>query len=174
MGRKLVPVTMGSPEFFTLELGPFRVSDARFPPSTVLAPHVHERPIVAVIIEGSWEQRFTNSSHECVPSSVLVEPAEERHANHFQQAGARVVVVEPDPARAELFQPCAELLDSTACFRNNAVAAVANRVVREMRHDDAAAPIAVEGLVLELLAEATRAHLRGTCLLYTSPSPRDS
>ena len=57
MERNLPPVTMGSPEFVTMELGPFRVSEARFPPSLVLAPHVHERPIVAVIIEGSWEQR---------------------------------------------------------------------------------------------------------------------
>ena len=174
MERNLPPVTMGSPEFVTMELGPFRVSEARFPPSLVLAPHVHERPIVAVIIEGSWEQRFTHTSHECVPSTVLIEPAEERHANHFQKVGARVLVVEPDPALADLFGPCGELLDSTACFRNQAVTAVATRVVREMKCDDAASTIAVEGLVLELLAVATRAHSRDTVVKRGPPWARQA
>ncbi len=164
MSSRFVPVTLGSPRFDTLEVGRFRVTDARFPPELELPLHVHERPILAVILEGSWDEVFRARTYACEPNTVLTEPAGERHANRFQRAGARVLVVEADPSQEELLAPCAALLDRAGCFDSVRVATLARRVVGEMHDRDRLSALAIEGLVLELLATAVReeaCHDRG-------------
>lgn len=161
MPSRFVPVTLGSPKFDTLEVGRFRVTDARFPPELELAPHVHERPILAVILEGSWDEAFRTRTFSCEPNTVLTEPAGERHANRFQRAGARVLVVEVDPLDEELLAPCAALLDAAGCFGSVRVATLARRVVGEIHHGDEVSALASEGLVLEMLAVAARAGSYG-------------
>jgi AraC family transcriptional regulator len=156
MPSRFVPVTLGSPKFDTLEVGRFRVTDARFPPELELPHHVHERPIMAVILEGSWDEVFRTRTYECEPNTVLTEPAGERHANRFQRAGARVLVVEVDASDEELPAPCAALLDRAGCFDSVRVATLARRVVGEIHQSDALSGLATEGLVLEMLATATR------------------
>ena len=44
------------------------------------------------------------------PGMVLTEPAGERHANHFSERGARVVIMQPDPEREEMLRPFAAWL----------------------------------------------------------------
>lgn len=159
MSHSVVPVTMGSPAFHTKDVGPLRATEALFPPSAYLAPHVHERPIVAVILDGSWEELFAARSCECLPGTVLTEPAGERHANRFQQAGARVLVIEPDPALADLWRPCARLLGAAGAREDGWVAGLARRAAAELRAPDDAAPLALEGLAFEILAGAARSRL---------------
>ncbi len=50
-----VPVTMGSPLFRSLELDGFAVIEAWFPAGEQLARHTHDRPCVAVMLEGSFD-----------------------------------------------------------------------------------------------------------------------
>ena len=156
MPLRFQPVTLGSPEFHSAEVGSLRVTDARFPPLLALAPHVHERPIVAVLLEGSWREVMCGRTHECLPTTVITEPAGERHANYFEEAGARVLVVEADPSAQELLRPCARLLETPQCRADGLVAAIARRAAAELRAEDDASRLALEGLALELLAAATR------------------
>lgn len=154
--RRFVPVTMGSPRFTTREVDGLWVTDAWFPPLTTLTPHVHERSIVATMLEGSFDLSFRGRTCECQPSTVFTEPAGERHANRMQKAGAHVLVLQPDPARSELFRPCATLLDRVNHARDEGVAALAWRLARELRYPDGVSSLAMEGLSLELLAVAAR------------------
>ena len=149
-------MTLGSPTFDALEVGRFRVTDARFPPELELPPHVHERPILAVILDGSWDEIFRARTYACGPNTVLTEPAGERHANRFQRAGARVLVVEVDPSEDDLLAPCAALLDTAGCFDSVRVATLARRVAGEIQNGDDLSGLAAEGLVLEMLATAAR------------------
>ena len=160
MAQNVVPVTLGSPRFNRRDLGSLRVTEAVFPPRADLPLHRHERPIMAVILEGSWDERIGTRLFDCLPGSVLIEPAEERHVNRFHQAGARVLVIEPDPSRVELYQPCAKLLEEVGCFDDWGVAALARRVVAEIGNPDDLSGVAIEGLVLEMLAHAARKRRR--------------
>lgn len=155
---RFIPVTTGAPEFHTAEVGPFRVTDARFPPRSHLPMHVHARPVVAVVMEGGFDDCFRHRSLECTPGTLFTEPAEERHANHFHEQGARVLVVEPDPTEHDLLEPCRSLLDAAATSSHAEVPLTAQRLAREIRRTDAAAPLAIEGAVLELLAIACRSR----------------
>jgi AraC family transcriptional regulator len=147
---------MGSPSFRTIELPGFRVTDARFPPNHVLPPHRHAWPICAVILDGSWQERIGGRTLECVPDTVLREPAEERHTNLFEAAGARVLVVEADPWDGERLAPCAPVLQRAGAEYHPLCAALARRLARELSADDSARSLVVEGLTLELLGTLAR------------------
>jgi AraC family transcriptional regulator len=155
MPRRFVPVSLGSPRFRTLEAGPVLVTHARFPPGLVLPPHVHERACIATTVSGAWESVLLGRPRSCASSTLLVEPAGERHSNHFHQ-GADVVVLQPDPSAVELLRPCARLIDAVRCFGDHTAGHLARRIAAELADPDEATPLAVEGLAFELLAVAAR------------------
>lgn len=147
---------MGSPRFRTTEVDGFAVTEAWFPPRRHLLPHVHRRAVFAVMLEGSFETVFAHQSHDCLPSTVWTEPAEERHANRIEDAGAHVLVIEPDFRRDELLRPLRGLLDEVNNFRHGKITEIAWRIARELRSADSVSGIAIEALTLDMLAIAGR------------------
>lgn len=147
---------MGSERFRTARLEDFHVTDAWFPPNTVLEPHVHERATFAVMLGGSFDLGFRARTYDCPPATVFTEPPEERHGNRIGRAGARVLVVQPDPHKADVVSPCREVLDRVHHYRHAGLAALARRAVWEMEAPDRLAPLAIEALALEMLATAAR------------------
>jgi AraC family transcriptional regulator len=170
MPDRSVPVSMGSPRYEARELGTCLVTLVWFPPDAVLEPHVHDRPTFAVILAGGFDLEFTGpavrrSRLACPPGTILTQPAQERHTNHFAALGAAGVVIQPDLERAELPRRCAEMLDRVNHFRDGPIAADARRLAREIVAPDTVTPLALEALVLGMLAEAARLDLGGGELL---------
>jgi AraC family transcriptional regulator len=155
-----VPVTMGSPASRSLGLGGFEVIEAWFPPFVSLARHTHTRACVAVMLEGSFDLVIGGRVHQCPPAAVATEPAEEGHANRVGPHGARVVVVQPDPAEAELLRPFTGLLERVTHRHDAGIAARAERLAREIARPDDLAPLAAEGIVLEMLVDLARVDAR--------------
>jgi AraC family transcriptional regulator len=87
---------------------------------------------------------------------VFTEPAGESHANEIGAEGARVVVIQPDPAQAELLRPFAAFLGRTTHRLDAGVAGRAARLAAELDHPDDLAQLAAEGIVLELLVGLAR------------------
>lgn len=167
----IVPITMGASGAATLTLDDFLVTDADFPAGEHLAPHVHERACFAVMLEGSFDIDITGRVYACEPGSAVTEPAEERHANMLGTRGAHVVVVQPAPAAMDRLGPCGRLFDEVHHNRKTPACAPAWGIARELRFPDASTPLAVEGLVLEMLALASRRH--GIVeRMRRSPAPR--
>ena len=157
-----VPVTMGSPSFRSLALDGFSVVEAWFPASDILAEHSHDRACVAVMLDGSFDLHLTGKAFNCPPSTIFTEPAGETHSNFIGPAGAHVVVVQPDPERAELLRPFAGFLDQATCRKHAGMADRALRLVRELDAADDLSTLAAEGVVLEMLATLARVHAGGT------------
>jgi AraC family transcriptional regulator len=83
-------------------------------------------------------------------------PAGERHCDRFDRGDARGVLIEADPARTAASPTLARLLDRRVAVHGGLPGVVARRLYQEFRAGDDAAPLAVEGLLLELLAAAAR------------------
>jgi AraC family transcriptional regulator len=156
IGSRSVPVTMGSPAFRSMALDGFDVIEAWFSPREYLAPHTHDRACVAMMLEGSFDLAIGGRVHSCPPTAVATEPAGERHANSIGDAGARVVVIQPDPGRSELLRPFARLLDQPSHRHHAGVAASAARLARELDRPDHLASLAAEAAVLEILVVLSR------------------
>jgi AraC family transcriptional regulator len=147
---------MGSPSFRSLELEGFAVIEAWFPAQEILAHHTHDRACVAVMLGGSFDLHFAGKAFDCPPASVFTEPAGETHANFIGSGGAHVVVVQPDPARADLLRPFAGFLDQASHRKHPGMADRASRLARELDRADDLSPLAAEGIVLEMLATLAR------------------
>jgi AraC family transcriptional regulator len=156
MTARYVPVTLGSSRSRGVDVDGFLVTRVSFPPLLRLPMHTHERATVAVILRGSFDGLMRYTSRPCPAATVLTEPPGELHGNLFEQAGAEVLTVQPDPARQELLEPFAGLLGEVNHLRDTAVAAVAGRAAGELGAPDDVTPFAVEGLILELLALTAR------------------
>lgn len=147
---------MGSERFRAALLEDFHVTHAWFPPGAVLEPHIHERATFAVMLEGSFDLSFPTRSYACRPSVVFTEPACERHGNRIGSAGARVLVVQPDPSAAEVLRPCREILERIHHYSHAGISSFARRAVREIEAPDSLSPLALEALTLDMLATAAR------------------
>jgi AraC family transcriptional regulator len=156
MGAGHVAVTHGSSGSRRADVDGFLVSWVRFPPLARLPLHTHERATVAVILHGSFDGLMRGASRPCPVSTMITEPPGEPHGNQFEFAGADVLTVQPDPGRAELLEPFAGVLGEVNHMRDLGVASMARRAAGELRMPDSVTPLAVEGLVLELLALAAR------------------
>ncbi|MGA7732304.1 MAG: AraC family transcriptional regulator [Chloroflexia bacterium] len=156
MSSAAVPVAAGNTCLKSVDVAGFRVTDAVFPPLLTIPSHFHERTCVAVVLEGSIDKAFRNSAFVSMPSTVLTMPAEERHRDHFERAGAHMLVVEPGHHMLEQLRPCTGVLDRINHFRDGGVSALAWRISKELVEPDAVSSLAIEGLVLEMLATAGR------------------
>jgi len=154
--KRAVPVSLGSPDSRTSEVGPFLVTEAWFPPDLYIPPHTHDRACVAVMVGGSFDLDIARRCFECGPDTVLTEPVGERHANRICPAGAHVVVVQPDPAAAETFEPLDAFLTEAAVRTHARFGQLARRIRRELREPDTVSPLALESLAMELLVLAHR------------------
>jgi AraC family transcriptional regulator len=155
-----VPVTMGSPRFHSLEVEGIMVTEAWFPPGSVLAPHVHDRACFAVMLEGAFDVTFRETSFDCPMTSIHTEPPGERHSNRISRLGAHVLVVQPDPKREELVRPLAHMLESVTYRRHAGIAGTAAKLAGELAMNDDVAPLAVESMALEMMVGAARAARR--------------
>ncbi|MGH7471983.1 MAG: helix-turn-helix domain-containing protein [Longimicrobiales bacterium] len=153
-----VPVTMGSPQFVERSTSLATVVWARFPAHAVLATHRHGRTIFGVMLDGAFESRIAQRSLDCLPASVWTEPCEELHANYIGVRGASVLVVQPDPAQAELFGTFDRLLSEVCYLRDAQIASDARRMVAELQQPDLHSPLVLDGLLLAMMSQASRAH----------------
>jgi AraC family transcriptional regulator len=137
--------------------GPFHFSESRH--RVPLTRHAHERPTITILLDGAYEETLARRVVEAhVPASVLFRPAGEPHSDRFGQSGALNLVIEVDPGRAEALRCHTSLLDEIACLRLRGVDALARRMHGELVTGDGLAPMALEGMALELLAAASRDH----------------
>jgi AraC family transcriptional regulator len=158
MSSTAVPAAAGNTRLRSLDVGGFRVTDAIFPPLLTLPSHFHERTCLAVVLEGSIDKAFRNLEFVSMPSTMLTMPAEERHRDHFERAGAHMLVVEPEHGMMEQIRPYAGALDRVNHLHDAGVSSVAWRISRELLHPDAVSSLAIDGLVLEMLAMVARRH----------------
>jgi AraC family transcriptional regulator len=158
-GTRSVPVTMGSAQFRSMALDGFDVVEAWFPPGEHLARHTHNRACVAMMLEGSFDLSIAGRVLPCPPAAVATEPAGERHANRMGQSGAHVVVIQPDPSRADLLQPFAPFLERASHRHHAGIVARAAQLSRELDRPDDLATLAAEAAVLEILVVLGRVAL---------------
>ena len=133
----------------------FTVGELQFPPGYVQADFEPELPYIAVVVDGAMEKSF-GGGMSFGAGSALTMPAGAKHGARFGPQGARIVIVKARTASTTIpFERLEEL-------RGLGVVWLARRLAAELRALDDAAPLAAEGLALELLAAVSRESSRRT------------
>jgi AraC family transcriptional regulator len=140
----------------TARVAGFTLTEGIHPAGSTLPWHTHDGPTICFVLQGAFTEISAGETLDCRPAMLKVTPAGERHWNRFDRGDARGLLIEADPARAEALRPHAAILDQHVAFQGGLPAAIARRIYEELRMMDEAAPLAIEGLLLELLAATTR------------------
>ena len=151
------PVSLGTPQCTVLSTRAFRVTEALYRGGSTLPQHHHDRTVVAVAIEGRWDSVLGSRRFELSEGDVHTQPAGDSHSNHFTRQGARVLIIQPDPAAGEFLRPCRTLLRTGVQVAVPEASALATSIRRELYLPDALSPLAVEAACLELLSAVCRA-----------------
>jgi AraC family transcriptional regulator len=138
----------------TIRIPGFALTEGIHPGGSSLPWHSHEGPTLCFVLRGSFTEISAGESLTCTPATLKVMPAGERHCDRFDRGDARGLLIEADPTwREDRLHP---VLDRRLAVQSGLPGAIARRLYREFRATDDAAPLAVEGLLLELLAATAR------------------
>jgi AraC family transcriptional regulator len=143
-----------------VETGGFTVTEGVHKDGTGLPWHSHETPTICFVLKGAFTEAWHGGSIRCTSSTLKVTPAGERHCDHFNRGDVRGLLIEPDDALVGSIRPHSAILNERVSFQGGLIAGIAWRVYDELRRTDSAAPLAMEGLLLELVAIASRVHER--------------
>jgi AraC family transcriptional regulator len=139
-----------------VEAGGFTVTEGMHEGGAELPWHHHDTPTICFVLQGTFTEAWHGGSIECTSSTLKVTPAGERHRDEFSRGDVRGLLIETDDALVAAVRPHSAVLDERLSFHGGLVSSIAWRVYAEMLSRDAAAPLAMEGLLLELVASASR------------------
>ncbi len=138
------------------ELPGFALGETVYPAGLRMPRHSHEPAYITLVLQGGYDEAVGQTTRNCAPATLVFHPAGEAHAIAFQQAPVRIFRLEAKPQWLAQVREHSPLFDAPAAFDHGGPAQLALRLYHESRAQDAAAPLAIEAAVLELLAAATR------------------
>jgi len=155
MTPQFSPITLGE-RLQTTNAAGFVLTETTHQPNHDLPRHNHELPNIAFVLNGSFTEILDGRSIDCYPQSLLVKPAGEAHANRYGRHGMRCLLVEIQPQQLKALGSWSEILDQVRHVPRGTSSGVGMRIYKEFRLMDEASPLAIEGLMLEMVADLSR------------------
>jgi AraC family transcriptional regulator len=155
MGRRTGP-PVEARRMRRVEAGGFSVSEGIHKHGAELPWHHHETPTICFVLQGAFTEMWRGGSIACSSSTLKITPAGDRHCDKFNRGDVRGLLIEADAAQVAAIRPYSAVLDERVSFKAGLVSSIAWRIYDELHRMDAATPLAIEGLLLELVASASR------------------
>ena len=156
MVEKLKPGCLHGRVTKSLKVADFILTETAYDARCKLRPHAHESSYFCFVLQGAYTERFGHREVVCKPSSLSFRPSGLTHEDRVHDAAARIFVMEISPRWIEKLRADSLRLTNASEFSGGAMSRIIARLNREFHKSDTAAKLAIEGLALELLAEAAR------------------
>ena len=137
------------------EVPGFTLIETTYPAGLSLGRHGHAHAYLSFVLTGGYKEKYANRECACPAGSWRFLPPEELHENHFA-AAARILLVKIGPSALGRFSAHSPALSRPGEVSGLASPWLANRLYREFLASDDVAPLAMEGVLLEILAESAR------------------
>jgi AraC family transcriptional regulator len=135
------------------------LTETRYSPHAHLPRHSHEHAYFCLVRRGGYVETYGSQQRTCGPMTLAYHPPDEVHVQHVAGVEVQSFNVELTPPWWQRLPDTAALRQRGTDFTDGSAACLALRLQHEFRHFDSASPLAVEGLVLELLAATLRATM---------------
>lgn len=147
--------------------------------------HDHGGPTLCFVLDGAFAEYVRGGVLDCRPSTFKITPAGERHWNRFHLGDVHGLMVELDTDSRPAFEPFERVLTRPHKSDRGEESLLVRRLHSELQAEDDAAALAIEGLMLELLALVARSRepaghpvppwvARARALLADAPARRQS
>jgi AraC family transcriptional regulator len=127
-----------------------------FEPGLVIPRHEHEHGFFCLVTAGQASRQWPGRRGADAPMHLTMFPAEQPHQNLWGDDGGEALHIEFSAGWMQRAGAAAGVLAQAADFDRGLPLALARRLAGECRMPDDVTPLAVEGLVLELLAACRR------------------
>ncbi len=153
----------------TADLGGISLVEGIHRAGSALPWHSHAGPSFCFVLDGAFAEYTRGRTIDCRPASLKLTPAGADHWNRFDLGDVRGLQIEIDPSRYHAVERYGRALDQHRHFGTGAEQHLARRLYTEFRTMDSAAPLAIEGLLLELIALIARSRRAGTAAAGRAP-----
>src|SRR5690349_10197857 len=138
------------------EVAGLSLTEATHPPSLRVPPHSHEEAHFCLLLQGHYEEHCSKQIIVREPSTLAFMPGGAIHSNRIYPTGIRFLSIEITRPWLNRVNGHLAFIRGLAQFDNGPLPWLAMRLYREFRSKDDVAPLAIEGLTLELLAGVSR------------------
>lgn len=140
----------------SVQSGGFILSETDYRPGLRLPHHSHQNAYFCLIRQGGYSETYSGRVRECRASSLVFHPPGEVHDETFH---TRVLSfnVEFQPGQVDQLDRC-RLFSDCAEVSGGRVVALVLKLYREFQITDPFSDLAIQGLILEILAETGRAR----------------
>jgi AraC family transcriptional regulator len=154
--KRLRPGSLHGHVTKSVAVADFILTESAFDPNTRLPRHAHENSYFCFSLQGVYTERHGKREVVCRPAALTFRSSAETHEALVHNAETRVFVLEICPDWIETLRSDSLTLESAFEFYGGTMTKLGARLNREFHKTDSAAKLAIEGLALELLAEAAR------------------
>ena len=142
------------------ELPGWLLTESFYPPRLRMPAHRHESAYFGIVLRGAYTENNRGGRRVCGPSAFVLHPEGDKHSVLFHDAPTRIFRVELKRPTLEKVRQFSELFDSfvpPARLGSASLPWLLARLRKECLEPDDVAALSIEGLILEVLAEASRA-----------------
>jgi len=126
---------------------------SRYAPGSAMPSHQHGEAWLCLVMDGTYQERIREREQEHHPGDLLFCPAHTAHAQRFGATGTTKILLAPGPDALDyLLDQGVALAQAPYARRSPELLRIGMRLRRELGIGDAFAPLAVQGLALELVA----------------------
>lgn len=123
--------------------------------------HSHPEAYFCLILDGTSEQTYGSKSRVREPLTTTFYPPHELQSEFFGCAGGRIFNVEMDSRWLRHFREYSVIREESIAFRGGSMAWLMSKLYHEFRRMDQTSGLVIEGLTLEIIAEASRKSALG-------------
>jgi hypothetical protein len=148
-------------------VGGLTLSETRYAPGSSLPRHSHEHGYFCLVRRGTYREEYGGRQRSCGPLTLAYHPPGELHAEQFGSCEVWSFNIEVAPTWPRLVGGGPLPLERPFDTRGEPLVGLAVRLFHEYTRPDAASPLIIDGLTLELFGQSARAARFGR----TAPPP---
>ena len=134
----------------------FTLSESVYPANLKMPVHRHEPAYLGIVLKGAYSETVATRTRFCKQLTTIFHPPNESHSVTFHNSDVRVFRIEMGEGLRHRIQDHASVPDEPAEFHGGLLASLALRLYNEYRNRDQWSVLAIEGLLLETMAELSR------------------
>ena len=133
--------------------------EALYPPRLRVSSHAHEQANFCIALQGTCSEFYGRKLREYRPLSLDFMPADHTHSLTFDGVPLRCFNVDVPPHLLNSLREYSLSLDQSLHCHGGALAWLFMRLYNEFLQKDTASQLAIEGLMLEMLAAVSRKQI---------------
>jgi AraC family transcriptional regulator len=139
------------------EVAGLRLLESEYRPGVQLPKHSHASAFFSVLLHGAVTENYSKRTLHCwKPLSFCFDLADEEHTTRVHETGARFLIIEVSSGWLERARESSGIFHRSTVVQSGSLTSLAARLHREVQQPDQVSPLAIEGIVLEMIAEASR------------------